>query len=79
LAGGKEGITRIRGKWKMLEIQGIDEPVRALPTYHPAYLLRQPSAKRAAWADLLTLRQECVKSCNSNVSAMQKSPAITKS
>ena len=42
----KEGITRLRGKW--LEYQGI--PV--MPTYHPAFLLRQESAKRDAWADL---------------------------
>jgi uracil-DNA glycosylase len=63
LVGGKEGITRMRGKWKMLEIPGLEEQMRALPTYHPAYLLRQASAKRLAWADLLALRQECVKSC----------------
>jgi len=41
-----EGITRLRGRW--LEYRGI--PV--MPTYHPAYLLRQESAKRDAWHDL---------------------------
>lgn len=60
LIGGKEGITRLRGSWRALEIPGIEAPVRALPTYHPAYLLRQPAAKRLAWADLMTLRQDCV-------------------
>jgi uracil-DNA glycosylase family 4 len=39
-------ITRLRGKLRSYE--GI--PV--MPTYHPAYLLRTPDAKREAWADL---------------------------
>jgi DNA polymerase len=39
-------ITRLRGHWRTYE--GI--PV--MPTYHPAYLLRTPEAKREAWADL---------------------------
>lgn len=42
----KEGITRIRGRW--LAYKGI--PV--LPTFHPAYLLRNPSAKREVWDDM---------------------------
>ena len=46
LLGKREGITRLRGKW--LGYDGI--PV--MPTFHPAYLLRQESAKREAWADL---------------------------
>ena len=46
LTGEQGGITRLRGKW--LEFEGI--PV--MPTFHPAYLLRQPSAKRDAWHDL---------------------------
>ncbi len=45
----KRGITRLRGQWD----QAMDLPV--LPMFHPAYLLRQPQAKRAAWADLLDL------------------------
>lgn len=47
---GKRGITRLRGQWA--EAAGL--PV--LPMFHPAYLLRNPSAKREAWADLLDLR-----------------------
>jgi len=46
LLGKREGITRLRGKW--LGYEGI--PV--MPTFHPAFLLRQDSAKRDAWADL---------------------------
>lgn len=47
---GRGGITRIRGNWT----QALDRPV--LPMFHPAYLLRTPSAKREAWADLLALQ-----------------------
>ncbi|MBY5931589.1 uracil-DNA glycosylase [Tateyamaria omphalii] len=47
---GKRGITRLRGTWT--EARG--KP--ALPMFHPAYLLRNPAAKRDAWADLLSLQ-----------------------
>ncbi|WGH79523.1 uracil-DNA glycosylase [Jannaschia ovalis] len=46
---GARGITRLRGKWA----EGFGRP--ALPMLHPAYLLRQPAAKRETWADLLSL------------------------
>lgn len=48
---GKRGITRLRGQWTT----AVDKP--ALPMFHPAYLLRNPAAKREAWADLLMLRE----------------------
>ena len=47
---GKRGITRLRGQWD----QAWNKPV--IPMFHPAYLLRQPSQKRLAWADLLELK-----------------------
>jgi uracil-DNA glycosylase len=47
----EKGILRARGVWR--EAFGI--PV--LPMTHPAYLLRQPEAKREAWADLQALRE----------------------
>lgn len=47
---GQRGITRLRGTWT----EAFGRP--ALPMTHPAYLLRQPQAKREAWADLLALR-----------------------
>ena len=56
LIGGKEGITRLRGRWHEVEIPGLGR-LPALPTLHPAYLLRTPAAKREAWADLLLLRR----------------------
>jgi DNA polymerase len=57
MIGGRDGITRVRGRWRQLEIPGLADPVPTLPTYHPAYLLRQPAQKRLAWADLLALRE----------------------
>ncbi|TCP44500.1 DNA polymerase [Rhodovulum marinum] len=47
---GRKGITRLRGHWA----QALDRP--ALPMFHPAYLLRNPNAKREAWHDLLMLQ-----------------------
>jgi DNA polymerase len=52
--GIEEGITRTRGRWGRYVINGSDIP--ALPTFHPAYLLRQPAAKRQAWQDMLNLK-----------------------
>ena len=40
------GITKLRGNWK--SYQGI----RLMPTYHPAYLLRDPEGKRDVWNDM---------------------------
>ena len=48
---GKTGITRIHGNW--LEYKGI----RTIPTFHPAYLLRNPSVKKDAWDDLQKVMQ----------------------
>ncbi|QRK13971.1 uracil-DNA glycosylase [Archangium violaceum] len=39
-------ITRMRGNWR--EYEGI----KLMPTFHPAYLLRQPAEKKKAWEDL---------------------------
>ena len=50
-----EGIMRMRGQWREWRLAegGVSAP--ALPTLHPAFLLRQPIAKREVWADLLAL------------------------
>ncbi|MCR8826078.1 uracil-DNA glycosylase [Pseudosulfitobacter koreensis] len=47
---GKPGITRMRGTWA--EVCG--KP--AMPMFPPAHLLRNPLAKREAWADLLEIK-----------------------
>lgn len=50
-----EGIMRLRGQWKTWRLAEGDVSVPALPTLHPAFLLRQPQAKRQVWADILAL------------------------
>ncbi|HEX9882141.1 MAG TPA: uracil-DNA glycosylase [Hyphomicrobium sp.] len=49
-----DGIMRIRGKWRQIELGG--HTARAMATLHPAYLLRTPAAKGMAWRDLLTVK-----------------------
>ena len=57
LLNEKQGITRLRGKWRQLDIAGLPSPVDVMPTFHPAYLLRQPAAKREAWQDLQAIEK----------------------
>jgi DNA polymerase len=57
LLRAKEGITRLRGRWHQLALAEGAEPLPTLATWHPAYLLRNPAAKRDSWADLLLLRR----------------------
>ena len=47
---GRRGITKLRGNWQ--EAMGLP----LLPMFHPAYLLRNPIAKRETWSDLLSLQ-----------------------
>jgi uracil-DNA glycosylase family 4 len=49
-----EGIMRLRGKWREVQVGG--RTVKAMATLHPAYLLRSPAHKRLAWRDLLAIR-----------------------
>lgn len=53
----EEGILSLRGRW--FEWKSADETLAlpALPTLHPAFLLRQSAAKKKAWQDLLTLTE----------------------
>lgn len=53
--GAEEGIMKLRGAWKEWRLLegAVSAPV--MPTLHPAFLLRQPQAKRQVWSDLLSL------------------------
>jgi DNA polymerase len=51
----KEGITKSRGRW--FDYDTGKRTIRALATFHPAYLLRTPSAKRLVWRDFLALKK----------------------
>src|SRR5690606_822823 len=50
-----EGIMKLRGQWKEWRLSEGGVAAPALPTLHPAFLLRTPMAKRAVWSDLLQL------------------------
>lgn len=50
-----EGILRIRGQWREWRLAEGNVSAPVLATLHPAFLLRQPQAKRQAWADMLAL------------------------
>ncbi len=52
-----EGILRLRGNWRVYSgPSGIGIP--AMPTLHPAYLLRTPAHKRLAWRDFLEAKMK---------------------
>ncbi len=52
-----EGILALRGRWFEWRANFIELEIPALPTLHPAFLLRQPAAKKRAWQDLLLLAE----------------------
>ena len=52
-----QGILSLRGRWHEWRSTDGAMELPALPTLHPAFLLRQPPAKKQAWADLLTLTE----------------------
>jgi DNA polymerase len=62
LLGTRDGIMRTRGRW--FDYDTGTRKIRALATFHPAYLLRSPSYKRLAWQDLRSVAK-----------ALEKSPA----
>jgi DNA polymerase len=53
----EQGILSLRGRWHEWRSADGSLELPALPTLHPAFLLRQPAAKKQAWADLLTLTE----------------------
>lgn len=54
LLRARDGMTRLRGRWRQVMVEE-ESTLPALATLHPAYLLRNPGAKRDAWTDLLLL------------------------
>ena len=50
LLGIKQGITKVRGQFQ--DYHGV----KVMPTFHPAYLLRDPSKKKETWEDLKKVR-----------------------
>lgn len=56
--GTTTGIIKMRGRWQNVTLGR--HTVDALPTLHPAYLLRNPPAKQQAWADLLSFKSKMI-------------------
>ncbi|HKF61191.1 MAG TPA: uracil-DNA glycosylase [Dongiaceae bacterium] len=54
----RDGISKLHGRWFEFQTPGLERPIPAFPIFHPAFLLRSPGQKRAAWKDLLTMRQK---------------------
>ena len=52
-----EGILSLRGRWFEWTSSDGQNELPALPTLHPAFLLRQPAAKKKAWVDMLMLSE----------------------
>ena len=54
LLGVREGIMRTRGRWFPYQ---STRDIRAIATFHPAFLLRSPLQKRIAWRDFLAVKK----------------------
>jgi DNA polymerase len=51
----KDGITKTRGRW--FNFHTGTREIKAMPTFHPAFLLRSPLQKRFAWRDFLAIKK----------------------
>ena len=63
LLGSGDSISRLRQRWhdylpQTPELREGVNPVPAIATYHPAYLLRTPAQKKAVWADMLNVKEK---------------------
>lgn len=48
----KISISQIRGNFRTFNLIKMEFPIKIMPTYHPAYLLRNPGAKKEVWSDI---------------------------
>ncbi|MBR1145454.1 uracil-DNA glycosylase family protein [Bradyrhizobium sp. AUGA SZCCT0431] len=62
LLSTREGIMKTRGKW--FDYDTGTRSIRAMATFHPAYLLRSPSYKRMSWQDLRAIAKELEKAAS---------------
>ena len=51
-------LAKLRGKFHEYESMQLNKKIRTIVSYHPAFLLRSPQYKRAAWEDLQILQQK---------------------
>ena len=58
LLGDLTPISQIRGQWRSYDPGGGLPPIKLLPTFHPAALLRNPGLKLDVWNDMKNLKKE---------------------
>jgi len=58
LLGETQGVGRLRGRWFSYKSEALEAPIDATAMFHPSYLLLTPSQKRAAWQDLLMIKEK---------------------
>lgn len=58
LLGETQGVGRLRGRWYSYNAAAPATPIDATAMFHPAYLLRTPTQKRATWQDLLMIKEK---------------------
>ena len=56
---GADVISKMRGKWHIIEINNLK--IYSIVSFHPAYLLRQPDQKKFSWTDLKMIREKLKK------------------
>ena len=49
-------ITKVRGQFIDYQNQFLETKIKVMPIFHPSFLLRQPSRKRAAWEDMINIQ-----------------------
>lgn len=60
LLGKEDGILKLRGQWFDWTGDTPGPTIKAMPTLHPAFLLRQSASKKLAWEDLLKLSETLI-------------------
>lgn len=61
LLNTRDGIMRLRGKWRDYKSDGLEKPIKSMAIFHPAYLLRSPGQKREVWKDLIVIKHSLLK------------------
>ena len=56
IIGDKVVISKARGKWYKKKIGSLI--IDVIPSFHPAFLMRQPEQKKLAWVDLKMVREK---------------------
>ncbi len=73
LFGSAESITRTRGRWRLYQGR-----IPVMPTFHPAYLLRTPTAKREVWTDLQAVLKQIGRALPPNHRDGRRGPSLSR-